>query len=323
MNAARGVHSATLLPNGKVLVAGGTINGTDPLASAELFDPATGFWTLASPLPTPRAFHTATLLPNGKVLVVGGGSGTHHGDNSIPGAELYDPTSGSWTNTGAPNIPRGAGHTATLLSDGRVLVVAGGHNSNVTATAELYNPTSGVWTNTGSLTTGPRHSHTATLLPNKSVLIAGGFNQTDSLLSSAEIYDPATGVWSATGSLNVRREWHTATLLPNGRVLIAGGTGPGTGSPAIASAELYDSTTWLATPVMLSSPSKLPGGAFQFAFTSNPNGTNTVLATMNVALPLANWTVLGVVPEFSPGLFLFTDPQATNNPRGFYRVRSP
>jgi uncharacterized repeat protein (TIGR03803 family) len=243
MNAARIAHSATLLPNGKLLIAGGTLDGTTDISSAELYDPATGAWIMTGSMTTNRANHTATLLPNGKVLVVGGASG-HHGANAIPGAELYDPLTGVWTPTGAPNTARGSYHTATLLSNGKVLVVAGSvgnSSSTYTATSELYDPTTATWTYTGSLNTGARHGHTATLLPNGTVLMAGGEGGTnDDVLSSAELYDPATGVWTATGYLNTAREWHTATLLPNGQVLMAGGCGPGVGSPAIATAELYN-----------------------------------------------------------------------------------
>jgi N-acetylneuraminic acid mutarotase len=325
MNAVRACHSATLLPNGKVLVAGGlgqTGGGSGLLSSAELYDPTAGAWTMAGSMTTNRAFHTATLLPNGKVLVVGGASFTNsRPGSSIPGAELYDPATGTWSATGAPNTPRGYGHTATLLANGQVLAVAGGNDTSVTNNAELYNPTTGVWTYTGSLTTGARHSHAAALLPNGTVLVAGGYDSDP--LSSAEVYNPTSGVWTATGSLNAAREWHTATLLLNGRTLIAGGCGVGDGSPAIASAELYDPIAWTPTPVTLTNPSKPPGSAFQFDFTGNPNGTNTVLTTANLALPHTNWTVLGAVPQFAPALFLFADPQATNYPQRFYRVRSP
>jgi N-acetylneuraminic acid mutarotase len=323
MSTARAAHSATLLPNGNVLVAGGSPDATNLLSSAELYDPTTGAWTMTGSMTTNRAFHTATLLPNGQVLVVGGAPLTNSRPGAaIPGAELYDPATGNWTATGAPNTPRGFGHTATLLSNGEVLAAAGGNDTGVTNSAELYDPTTGAWTTTGSLITA-RNSHTATLLPNGELLVAGGYNG-GNYLASAELYDPALQAWTVTGSLNTARHWHTAILLPNGMVLIAGGSGGGgTGEPALASAELYDATAWTATAVTLSNPLNLPGGAFQFAFTSNPNGSNTVLATANVALPLTSWTVLGVVPEFSPGLFLFTDPQATTNVRRFYSVSSP
>jgi N-acetylneuraminic acid mutarotase len=241
---ARFYHTATLLPNGKILVAGGYDNKAVYLASAELYDPASRTWTTTGRLASARFNHQATLLPNGKVLVSGGygsaGSGTS--------AELYDPASGTWSKTGRLANDR-SGHTATLLADGKVLVVGGvarNDDFQVLASAELYDPASGSWSETGNLNTG-RWAHTATLLPDGKVLVAGGYNfAATGPLASAELFDPATGTWSTTGSLAVQHSDHTATLLPDGQVLVAGGyniDGP------LASAELYDpaSGTWTAT----------------------------------------------------------------------------
>src|SRR5439155_511013 len=195
--------------------------------------------------------------------------------------------------------------TATLLLNGKVLI-AGGFNRNTgfaLSSAELYDPATGTWTVTGSLATA-RDYHTATLMLNGKVLVAGGAPDAAgySSLSSVEVYDPGHGTWTATGSLNATRATHTASLLPGGQVLVAAGyyvNGPAW----LSSAELYDSA---AGPITLINPVKLPGGAFQFAFTGASNGTNTVLATTNATLALSNWMVLGAVPEFSAGLFLFS-----------------
>src|SRR6266567_2580593 len=119
LNDARELHTVTLLPNGMVLVAGGGGNG-GLLASAELYDPASGTWP-----------------PSGMVLVAGGFSG----GNFLASAELYDPASGTWTPTGSLNATR-IEHTATLLPNGMVLV-AGGYNNGPLASAELYHPASG------------------------------------------------------------------------------------------------------------------------------------------------------------------------------------
>ena len=231
---ARSLHTATLLPNAKVLVAGGFNDSSGYLASAELYDPASGTWIATGGLATARGGHTDTLLPNGKVLVAGGENGSNS-SSFLASAELYDPASGTWSATGSLATARVA-HTATLLPNGKVLV-AGGINdsSGVLASAELYDPASGTWSATGSLATA-RDSHTATLLPNGKVLVAGGFNDSLGSLASAELYDPASGTWTATGSLTTVRRIHTATLLPNGQVLVAGGND---GSNALASAELY------------------------------------------------------------------------------------
>jgi hypothetical protein len=243
MATARQNHTATLLLNGKVLVAGGW-NGSSSLASAELFDPATGTWTAAGTMTTNRYYHTATLLSNGKVLVVGGKAG----GTTLSSAELYDPNTGTWTNTGTLHTARYF-HTATLLPNGQVLV-AGGYNGNVLSSAELYDPVTGTWTATNSMNT-VRGNHTATLLPNGQVLVAGGWNGDISNIgiASAELYDPSTGVWTTTNAMNTARQNHTATLLPNGQVLIAGGA---SNSGATNSAELFNPTngTWMAITSM-------------------------------------------------------------------------
>ncbi len=243
LNTARYNHTATLLPNGKVLVAGGyrlSGSGSSFLTSAELYDPATGIWTVTSPLNNSRHTHTATLLPSGKVLVAGGTSG----GNVLTSAELYDPATGTWSVTGSLRDAR-VSHTATLLPNGKVLVAAG-VNENELTSAELYDPATGTWSVTGSLN-NHRFFHTATLLPNGKVLVAAGFQRGFNLLTSAELYDPATGTWTETSSLNTRRYNHTATLLPNGKVLVAGGGN--NNATGIASAEVYDfaSGTWSAT----------------------------------------------------------------------------
>jgi hypothetical protein len=223
---ARYLHTATLLFSGKVLVAGG--GDTSWLASAELYDPATGTWAPTGSLATARTQHTATLLFSGKVLVTGG-------SDHPASAELYDETTGTWVPTGSLATGRSA-HTATLLPSGKVLVAGGqGNGFGQLASAELFDPATGTWAATGSLATA-RAGHTATLLFSGKVLVAGGFASTGPL-ASAERYDETTGAWSATGSLATARLEHTATLLFSGNVLVAGGfgsTGP------LASAELYD-----------------------------------------------------------------------------------
>jgi N-acetylneuraminic acid mutarotase len=128
----------------------------------------------------------------------------------------------SWISTGNLNIPR-SGHTATLLANGKVLVV-GGWNDNRLNSAELYDPASGTWSVTGSLNIA-RDSHTATLLPNGKVLVAGGLFHdptSTSYTTSAELYDPATASWTFTGSLHTERAIHTATRLQNGKILVVG-----------------------------------------------------------------------------------------------------
>src|SRR6266550_4844245 len=242
LNTARYLHTATLLPNGIVLVAGGLDSNFSVLASAELYDPATGTWTATGSLNTARTSHTATLMSNGTVLIAGGRS-----IEALASAELYDPATGTWTPTGSLNTARES-HTAALLSNGMVLV-AGGYDSmtHVLASAELYDPVSGSWTFTGNLNTA-RTVKNATFLTNGMVLVAAG-STNSGILASAELYDPVSGSWTLTGSLNNGRSANTATLLPNGMVLVAGGDDITFPSPPIASAELYDpeTSTWSVT----------------------------------------------------------------------------
>jgi hypothetical protein len=238
-------HAATLLPDGKVLVIGGgesSDGNGGPLATAEVYDPATGSWTATGNTIGSGPGRTVTLLGNGKVLATGGIGGDGEG---LAVAELYDPSTGSWTATGNMFEAR-SGHRAMLLLDGSVLVVGGG-----LASAELYDPTTGQWTATGA-TRGVLVGNTATLLPDGRVLIAGGMAGSGAS-SSAEVYDPSTGQWTATGEMLEGRINHSATLLPGGKVLVAGGTDSVIdGGVTLTSAELYDPATgsWTTTQGM-------------------------------------------------------------------------
>jgi len=265
-------HTSTLLPNGKVLVAG----GSSYLASAELFDPAAGSWAATGSIVTGRAYHTATLLSNGMVLVAGGGGNNGY---TLVSAELYDPASGTWHATGSLAHARAA-HMATLLPNGKVLVVGGSGTS-----AELYDPATGIWSATGSLTTARDGFFSTTLLPSGKVLVVGGLGGI-SYIASAELYDPVTGTWTATGSLATAREAHTATLLPNGKVFVAGGYGS-TGN--LASAELYDPATgtWnttgsLANVRSVQTATLLPNGKVLVA---GGDGSSGVLASAELYEP--------------------------------------
>jgi len=498
----RGQHTATLLGNGKVLVAGGQ-TGSSFANATELYNPATGFWSLwpvtarscttchtapptsgawdtpAGHLHTPRYGHTATLMPDGTVLVVGGQNANGYLLNNPPNftsavnvelnVEQYDPVKGTWappmkceichpetppglSGKGHLNPPGRSFHTATLLPNGKVLV-AGGYDGIDVATgvpddvgmAELYDPVSRTWNpTTGNNMIAKRHGHKATLLTNGKVLVTGGYDSSGPV-SSAEVFDPASETWTATSPLATARGDHTATLLPNGNVLAAGGF-DSLGDP-LSSAEVYNvglgfSSTWqpqldpfgselglggnltlsgsgfrgisegscgnsqdspgdvpvvqllslaneqtlfllpesgtpwsdtsytsgsvsgfppgyaLATVFVNGIPSApsdpplplddIPGkgnildisvpvptaptltnvtilnnGSCQFTFTNSIGALFGVLATKDLALPMTNWTVLGGVTEIALGQFQFIDAQAVLYPQRFYSVYSP
>jgi hypothetical protein len=261
MQSARAAHSATLLPNGKVLVAGGVGLDLNATATAELYDPATGAWAPTDGMNRSRFFHTATLLANGQVLVAGGSDF----EGALATAELFDPATGKWTPTGAMAGPRQS-HTTTLLTNGLVLVAGGLTTAMLDPdavsldSAELYDPESGNWRATGSLVAG-RVLHSATLLPNGRALVVGGQNR--GIQSVTELYDPVSGIWATNEPLS--RVSHTGNLLPDGRVLVAGG-----GEEAFRptrTANLYDAASggWLTSAVpaearFLHTATSLPAG---------------------------------------------------------------
>jgi len=248
LSTARTGHTATLLADGRVLIAAGS-TGTAQSATAELYDPATGTFRSTGALLAARSVHTATLLDDGEVLVVGGygASGLE-----LASCELYDPTTGTFAATASLASAR-YGHTSTLLANGKVLLAGGSaHNLKDFATAELYDPATRGFSTTGPLS-ARRDGHTATRLADGRVLIAGGEGDGDPSLgkedfASAELYDPATGTFSMTGSMATQRFGHTASLLASGMVLIAAGMNHLSTATYFAGAEIFDSTTGTFAP---------------------------------------------------------------------------
>src|SRR5215472_5446456 len=217
MNVAPESHTATLLSNGQVLVAGGTD------ASAEVYNPATGTWTLTGSMNVPRSNHQAVLLQNGQVLVAGGlnVSGT------LASAELYNPSTGNWTVTGSMITAR-YGFSLTLLPNGKVLAVQA-------MSAELYNPATGTWSVTGSPTSAVGGTNAA-LLPSGEVLAIGQSNNVPS-----ELYNPSTGTWSTTGNAGIINLNAVIALLLNGDVFVTSSFASGRASYSFAS--IYDPST--------------------------------------------------------------------------------
>jgi lipopolysaccharide export system protein LptA len=192
------------------------------LADAELYDPAANTFTATGNMTTARESHTATLLKDGKVLIAGGHKDRRAAITIYASAEIYNPASGTFSTTGNLTVRRHK-HVATLLADGRVLIVGGsderdGRDGSAYRNAEIFDSTNGTFTAAGNAN-DPRYKlqGTAILLRNGKVLIAGGANR-------AEVFDPATNSFSlASGSLGSRRLFATATLLKDGQVLITGG----------------------------------------------------------------------------------------------------
>ena len=304
MSEARDHHTATLLADGEVLVAGGLGDSGDDLSSAELYDPASGKFTTTGSMLKARAFHLAIGLVDGRVLVTGGendadvelydpGKGSFTevasqtecdwtagtllrdgrvlllgcGTTTSTLAQLFDPQTDSFTDTGPMKEPR-SNATATLLPDGRVLVAGGQGEPGADvgpplASAELYDPATGKFSPTGSMTDA-RSDHTATLLRDGRVLVTSGWGNASAAMTSVELYDPSRGQFTmirgvyptlivarACSPLTLAFQFldpmvsgrvdPTATLLRDGRVLVAGGGGETCSAdyPSLSSAEVY------------------------------------------------------------------------------------
>ncbi|MEU9130806.1 kelch repeat-containing protein, partial [Kitasatospora sp. NPDC048540] len=246
---ARGNATATALPDGKVLVAGGIINGT-VLKSAEIYNPSTNLWTSTPDMTHARTDATATALPGGKVLVAGG-SGSNDATDNLDSAEIYDLSTNTWSETKTNMAFARELATATALSDDEVLVT-GGINSvdGVLSSAEIYDQSDNSWTVASSMTNA-RLGAAAARVGDK-VLIAGGVGNSG-VLKSSEIYDPSTKKWANT-DMTQARAGATATTLSSGKVLVAGGFG--SRNDALSSAEIYDPSaippteSWTATSSM-------------------------------------------------------------------------
>jgi hypothetical protein len=215
MNVPRSGHTATLLRDGTVLIAGGMLRNGDFSSTAEIFDPKTNQFSPVRNMLIGRVGAAAALLPSGKVLIVGG---WHETDE----AEIYDPATRAFAATARMIEPR-AGPTATALREGTVLIT-------------------GKFTRVGAMHTG-RSMHTATLLQDGRVLVAGGGTAREQVTESAEIYDPKTRSFSMAARMSVPRYKHTAVLLDDGTVLIAGGSDARDWKSAYNTTEIYNPRT--------------------------------------------------------------------------------
>ena len=237
MSTPREGHTATMLRDGRVLIAGGSPNGIQATTGAEIYDPQSGTFSSTGHLHQPRVAHVAALLGSGKVLIAGGGRGGRPGGYiSYDTAELYDPATRKFTTVAAHMKDDRVGAAAVKLDDGRVLIV-GGKSGRILvgmrtlasmaplATAELYDPESGTFFKTDNMSS-PHYLATATKLNDGNVLVVGGWLVQGPIvvgMRDAEVYQSETNIFSRVGRTNVPRLTNTATLLNDGEVLIAGG----------------------------------------------------------------------------------------------------
>ncbi|MEJ8547832.1 Kelch repeat-containing protein [Brevibacillus borstelensis] len=227
MNEPSSGGAAAVLPNGEILVAGGSIKKT-----VEMYDPSREKWTQLEDMGVPRYGPAAAVLPDGKVLVVGGdpeGRGSF-----LKSTEVYNPESDSWT----AGIPMGTERfkpVAVTLEDGRILVAGGFSGKGVQKSAEIFDPETEEWSSAANMNTG-REGAGAVLLSTGEVLVMGGIGPADQQLTSAELYDPASDSWTYASDMNVKRYKPSAVALVNGKVLVVGGISE-------RSAEMYDPRT--------------------------------------------------------------------------------
>jgi hypothetical protein len=310
MTTVRGGHTATLLPSGKVLIAGGT-DGHFTIGSAELYDPRTGTFTATGSMTTPRAVHTATLLASGKVLISGGAQVLVDGPGiALASAEIYDPANETFSPAGNMSFAR-AFHTATLLANGKVLIAGGIFPAG--PPLELYDPSGGTFSTTTAAppTLGVGSVTVTALLTNGTVFFP---RLPYGSLGGGVVYSPATDTFSYRGDQGSSYSWYAASLLLDGKVLISGGgdLGPDIGS-VLAGAQLYDPSTagfartgnmttcrYYHTSTLLPDGTALIAGGFTV-------GSDSICPSADLAAPLAS----GDLYEPSTGVFTATGDMST------------
>jgi hypothetical protein len=238
-------HSATLLADGKVLVA-------SPSGRSDLFVPGPDTWSQSGSMLQGSYDHTAVRLQNGKVLVVGGYTrsalpdsiGNYTVTGTLARTELFDPATQLWTASGALSQAR-VGHTLTMLLSGNSIAIGGATNAaNSAATVsdlvEQYSPASGTWTSLTALPSA-RRLHTTTLLSDGRLLILGGYDSSGAATNSCWLFNLSTNLFTMCATQLFARAGHSATLLSDGKVFVDGGA-----SPVTAAATIYDpaSNTW-------------------------------------------------------------------------------
>lgn len=244
----RSAHTATLLADGKVLVTGGIAN-LSPTASAEVYDPASDSWRPVAAMSVPRSKAAAVRLNDGSVLLIGGLDEFPVTPRALM-AERYDVSTDSWQRAGTMAYTRPDNPTATLLQDGRVLVVGGRYLQNSPDAglerSEIYDPKTNSWCATQADNhIGARSGQSATLLANGRVLVAGGVWA--SCTRQADLYDPATNMWIGVPNMTDARCNNPAVTLPSGNVMVIGGVAQGVATGGV---EVFDpaGNTWSSAP---------------------------------------------------------------------------
>jgi hypothetical protein len=284
MNAPRSLHTATALPNGTWLIAGGVNQNNDPQATCEVYDPALDAFVPVASMGTPRMGHTATLLANGKVLVTGGiqampttPTQLEPIHQTVATTELYDPVANTWTPGPSLSTPRAA-HAAILRPDGKVLLAGGiswdtiiifGWAPAVRRSTDLYDPVA------NTMAAGPQMATARSLtdpidLGNGRWLLAGGINGISILpfnpgnpTATAEVYDANLNTWTSVGSMATARGNHRGWALGGGLFLLAGGANGSVLAPtALSSTEVFSTATNTFAPGPAMSFSR--GGAAAF-----------------------------------------------------------
>jgi N-acetylneuraminic acid mutarotase/transcription elongation GreA/GreB family factor len=248
---ARFSHAATLLQDGRILVAGGNNFDTGVMTSVEIYNPTTNSWSAAASLSTPRASASASTLPDGRVLVAGGGND----DGDLSSTEIYNPTTNTWT--AGPNMPASRKeHSAAILGDGRILVTGGMVGGSMSASAIVYDAVLNNWSAAADLPT-KRYVHASASLIDGRVAVSGGFDPTYMPLTSTAIYDPETNEWVAGVNMNVGRLAHDSVLMSDGKVFVVGGAG---NSGPMGSSESHQQQPRTGMPKASRTPGEVASG---------------------------------------------------------------